>query len=78
MKLIPLVFFLTFFLSAAVTVRAEDSNAALKDASQKLVLLESKVSQLTASQSQVIQKLGQIDQELGSLRIWIRRNRGGN
>ncbi len=74
MHSMKLVFFLIVFLFVPVLLRAEESTA-LRDASQKLVLLESKVSQLTASQSQVIQKLEQIGQELNSLRIWIRRNR---
>ncbi len=74
MNSMKLVFFLIAFLFVPVLLRAEESTV-LRDANQKLALLESKISQLTASQSQVIQKLEQVNQELDSLRIWIRRNR---
>ena len=74
MNAIKLIFFLIVFLSVPFLLQAEESTA-VNDGSQKLVLLESKVRQLTASQAEVIQKNTQIDQELDNLRIWIKRNR---
>lgn len=78
MKPLRFVFSLILFLFIPILLNAEESTALLNNASQKLTLLESKVRQLGATQSQMIQKLDQIDQELDSLRIWIRRHRGGN
>ena len=56
---------------------AEESSAVISDVSQKLSLLESKISRLKASQDQIVKKHEEIKEELHSLRIWIRRNRGG-
>lgn len=78
MKPLRFVFSLILFLFIPILLNAEESTTLLNNASQKLTLLESKVRQLGATQSQMIQKLDQIDQELDSLRIWIRRHRGGN
>lgn len=69
-----IIFFLAISLLVPFLLRAEELTA-INDASQKLVLLESKVRQLNTSQAEIIQKLEQINQELANLRIWIKRNR---
>ncbi len=75
MQSVKMILLLLIFLSLSPVLKAEESSPALRDVSQKLLLLESKVSRLSASQEQIVQKHEQISQELDSLRIWIRRHR---
>ncbi|GEM_PF-6074775 len=78
MKTIRSIFFLIILICvlALPVVWADESSQLLTDVSQKLSLVESKLKQLSASQSQIIQKHEEINTELDSLRIWIRRHRG--
>ena len=55
---------------------AQESSADLGDIDRKLSVLEAKVKRLTDNHAQIISKQSQIKDELDSLRIWIRRNRG--
>ena len=75
MKTIHILFLFFIFLSMPSLLRAEDSSALVRDVSQKLTVLETKVSQLNTTQTQIIQKHEQIIKELDSLKIWIRRHR---
>ncbi len=75
MQLVKTISLLLIFLFLSPALKAEESSPALRDVSQKLLLLESKVNHLSASQEQIVQKHEQISQELASLRILIRRHR---
>lgn len=66
---------LILFLSSLGRAFAEDS-ALIRDLNQKLSLLESKMTRVSNSQDEIIQKQSEIDKELANLRIWIRRHRG--
>ena len=55
---------------------AQESSADLRDIDRKLSALEAKANQLNPAYEQIISKQSQIKDELDSLKIWIRRNRG--
>ena len=66
--------FLFVFLSASGSARADDA-AIANELTQKILFLESKISRLAVLQEQVLQKNTEINQELDTLKIWIRRHR---
>ena len=67
----------TVILMVTTPSFAQESSADLRDIDRKLSVLETKVNRLTNTHAQIISKQSQIKDELDSLRIWIRRNRGG-
>lgn len=75
MKPKKFMFFLIPLLAISFPLRAEDSSMVVRDVSQKLLILETKIDRLTSSQNQIVQKHADIQKELDNLRIWIRRNR---
>lgn len=63
-------------LDADEQAAKSDTNAVLQEVSQKLSLLEMKMSHLNKTQAQIVEKNQEIAKELDELGIWIRRNRG--
>ncbi len=66
--------FISFFLLISKPLSAEAPTNA-NDLSGKLSILESKISHLVSTQNQIVEKKSEIEKELATLRIWIRRNR---
>ncbi len=77
-SIILLIFYLCVILVPANAMAAQQESALLHDLNQKLSLLETKVNRVAATQEQIIKNQAAIDEGLYSLRIWIRRNRGGS